>query len=251
MNPVTNRIIIWCLFDDGESSYKKAIEKYFDGKFQVHSIGINNIDFPRNELYFYHKIDLRLTNEQLMSQIHELPQPDIILASPPCESWSIADCGGRMIKWINHNNWKIANCDYYIKYNKLCKKNKIRYFEQKEKNRIIGEDTIGATIKIIDHYKPKCWVIENPTTSLIWDYIKFHWSFDGIINKTFYSSYDFTFSLKPTTFKSNIKINLLEKKSKLRNKEYLKNNSYNARSKIPDSLIKDLLEKILKKVVWQ
>ncbi|EFF41096.1 conserved domain protein [Mycoplasmopsis alligatoris A21JP2] len=40
----------------------------------------------------------------------ELPKPDIILASPPCESWSGADCAAKMVKSISKNGvWKVEN----------------------------------------------------------------------------------------------------------------------------------------------
>ena len=37
-------IIIWALYDDAESSYKKAIKKYFNNhNIEVYSIGINDV----------------------------------------------------------------------------------------------------------------------------------------------------------------------------------------------------------------
>ena len=49
------------------------------------------------------------------------PKPDIILASPPCESWSGADCGGKMFRKIDENNhWIVMNSKYYDEYNKVC-----------------------------------------------------------------------------------------------------------------------------------
>jgi hypothetical protein len=74
------------LYDDAESSYKNTIQKYFDGKFEVHSVGINNVIFPKTNRYFYHRIDLSLCNFNLINDLRKLPKPDIIMASPPCES---------------------------------------------------------------------------------------------------------------------------------------------------------------------
>jgi hypothetical protein len=74
------------LFDDAESSYKNAINKFFDTQFEVHSIGINNVVFPKSNYYFYHRIDLSLCNFNLIQELSKLPKPNIILASPPCES---------------------------------------------------------------------------------------------------------------------------------------------------------------------
>lgn len=246
LNSANNtKYVVWALYDDSESSYKKGIKKYFDGLFSVHSIGINNIVFPENNNYFYHKIDLSLSNFNLFNQLKELPRPDIILASPPCESWSGADCGGKMFRSINDKGeWIVMNRSYYSSYNNNCHPVKKRYFEQKEMGRILGESTIGATIRIIETYKPKVWVIENPQTSKTWDFQKHHWSFNGEMNLTYYSSYDNSFSPKPTIFKSNKKFNLISKKEKGNNLHMAKGN-YSKRSSIPLDLIKDLVQQII------
>lgn len=240
------KLIVWALYDDAESSYKKAIEKYFDNKYEVHSIGINDINFEESNNYFYHKIDLSLNNINLIKELKKLPQPDIILASPPCESWSGADCAGRMFRSIDSNgNWEIKNKKYYEEYNITCHPVKRRSFIQKERSRIIGESTIGATIWIIETFNPKFWVIENPVTSKTWDFQKYHWDFtnNSYLNKTYYSSYDSNFSKKPTIFKSNIKLDL-KQESMPGNKNHMSNSTYNKRSSIPLLLIKDIMEKI-------
>jgi hypothetical protein len=51
--------------------------------------------------------------------------------------------------------WLVNNKKYYDLYNKKCHKVKHRNFAQKEKSRILGEGTIGATIEIINTFKPK------------------------------------------------------------------------------------------------
>lgn len=143
-----------------------------------------------------------------------------------------------------HGNWKIKNRNFYQQYNESCHPVKRRYFLQKERSRIIGESTIGATIAIIDHFKPKVWVVENPQTSLTWKFQKYHWGFEGHENLTYYSAYDDKFSLKPTIFKSKIKLNL-KKKRVSGNSEHMAYGSYAKRSSIPDLLIKDMFEQIL------
>ncbi|AJM71546.1 DNA methyltransferase [Mycoplasma yeatsii] len=249
--------IVWALYDDAESSYQKAIKKYFDKQFIVYSIGINEpkkIKFKESNNYKYKQIDLSLTNDKLIEQLNELPRPDIILASPPCESWSIADCGGKMFSKISPTDdkqeictWEVRNRKYYESYNSTCSANKKRSFLKKEIARILGVATIGATINIIETFKPKFWVIENPTTSKTWEFQKEHWNFNAHLTKTYYSAYDSNFSLKPTTFKSNIKL-LLKAKKVPGNKEHMKKNNYSLRSSIPDELIKDIIEQIVVKL---
>lgn len=245
-----SKLVIWALYDDATSSYKKAIKEFFPKTIEVHSIGINDVVFKEKENYFYHRIDLSLCNFNLIKQLKQLPHPDIILASPPCESWSGADCNGKMFRTIDKNgNWVVKNKKYYDEYNQKAHPVKRRYFTQKERGRIIGESTIGGTLEIINEFKPKIWVIENPQTSKIWEFIENHWCFEeGFNNKTFYSLYSDNFSLKPTIFKSNIKLNLREEKNKenTSNKNHMAKGSYALRSSIPTSLIKCIVEQIIK-----
>ncbi|MEA4162622.1 DNA methyltransferase [Mycoplasma sp. 4404] len=248
MKQTKQKLIVWALYDDAESSYKNAIANHWDDELydlQVHSIGINPICFPESNKYFYHRIDLSLINSNLIKQLKQLPKPDIILASPPCESWSGADCNGKMFKSIDNNgNWVIKNSKFYDEYNQNCHPVKRRFFEQKEKTRINGEATIGATIKIIKTFKPKVWVIENPTRSKIWDFQRNHWNFEGYENKSTYSSYDDNFSLKPTIFKSNIKFALRNNTEKTKAKSKHMSGSYSQRSKIPHQLVIEMLKHI-------
>ena len=246
---LTKPLIVWALYDDAKSSYKNAIKKFFNNlNIEVHSIGINDVTFKEKDKYHYHRIDLSLNNFNLIKQLKELPHPDIILASPPCESWSGADCGGKMFRSIDEDcNWRVMNKKYYEKYNKTAHPVKRRYFTQKEIGRLLGESTIGATIEIINQFNPKVWVIENPKTSKTWQFQENHWDFHGFMNDTNYSSYDSNFSLKPTTFKSNIKLDL--KKDRVKgNGNHMAKGNYSTRSSIPELLIKDLFTKILKEL---
>jgi hypothetical protein len=245
------KLIIWALYDDAESSYKQGIEKFFHGQFEVHSVGINNIKFEKSDFYFYHLIDLSLSNFNLINQLKDLPKPDVILASPPCESWSGADCAGKMFRSIDKNgNWIVMNSHYYEEYNKKAHPVKRRFFSQKERGRILGESTIGATIEIINHFKPKVWVIENPQTSKSWEFQKYHWNFEGIETLAYYSSYDPNFSLKPTIFKSNIALNLLTTRVK-GNNDHMARGSYSKRSSIPIALIQSIVSQIFQNDIFE
>ncbi|WFQ91582.1 hypothetical protein MFERI14815_00178 [Mycoplasma feriruminatoris] len=249
--------VIWALFDDAESSYQKAIKKHFDKQFIVYSIGINdpkNIKFKNSNFYKYMQIDLSLLNFNLLNQLKELENPDIILASPPCESWSGADCGAKMFAKISTSEkrikgdtsiWEIRNRKYYDDYNKNAHPVKRRSFLQKEVGRLLGVSTIGATINIIETFKPKVWVIENPATSKTWEFQKRHWNFDNncFENRTYYSSYDLNFSLKSTIFKSNLKLQLRKNRQK-GNNDHMARGSYSKRSSIPSELIKDIILQI-------
>lgn len=234
--------IIWALFDDSQSSYKKAIKKYFDKNYIVYSIGINDLQFSKNEFYFYQKIDISLLNSNLINDFKKLPKPDIILASPPCESWSTADCNGRMFRRIEKDGtWYVKNKKFYDNYNENCHPVKTRRFIQKEKGRILGESTIGATILLINEFNPKFWVIENPQKSKMWDFQENHWDFNHKKTTVYYSTYNNEYSAKPTTLKSNIKLTLNTKKTTGDNK-HMSHGSYAQRSSIPLELIKDIID---------
>lgn len=235
--------IIWALFDDANCCYKKAIEKYFDNQFTVYSIGINDHNFCIEDKYIYKKIDLSINNPDLISSLKKLPKPDIILASPPCESWSIADCAGKMLRSIKDETWIIKNKDYYDNYNLTASKCKKRYFLQKEMSRIVGEATASGTMYIIEYFKPKVFIVENPATSKIWEYFKNHWCVNGYFNNTYYAAYDNSFSLKPTTFLSNLKFNLKDEKVE-GNKGHMLFSRYNDRSNIPLNLIAEIITQV-------
>ncbi|UUD34834.1 hypothetical protein NPA07_03355 [Mycoplasmopsis caviae] len=112
---------------------------------------------------------------------------------------------------------------------------------KKEINRVIGESTAGATKLIIDYFKPDVWVIENPYQSHIWKFLINHHGLDGILNSTYYSNYDQSYSLKPTKFFSNITLNLLRNSSIRGNSKYYTYGNYNQRSNIPTKLILDIV----------
>ncbi|NRE83876.1 DNA methyltransferase, partial [Enterococcus faecium] len=111
-------------------------------------------------------------------------------------------------------------------------------------NRINGELCTFNTIQIIKRYQPRIYVIENPASSRMWEYIErvlgFYIPFD---NLTYYNNYDYPIS-KATKFKSNIQLDL--KKQKIRNdvkfNEFSRN--YNERSNIPLKLVATIFEQL-------
>ena len=105
---------------------------------------------------------------------------------------------------------------------------------------------IYNTLKIIERYQPKVFVIENPAYGRIWEYIKNVIGFDvPYDNLTYYNNYDYPVK-KPTKFGSNIDLKLLNDniKSNLRWADLKSNgNRYNTRSNIPLDLVKDILKR--------
>ena len=230
--------IIFALFDDGKRSYFNALKD--NSKYKVISIGINR---KHQENDNYKIIDLRISNQKLFEELDKLPSPDIILASPPCESWSQADNPCNMWSKISNNYIEIKNRDFFDDWNtKQTNHFKKRNFFNKEAKRIIGEDTIAATLAIIEHYKPEVWVIENPLTSRIWQWIESHINTKGFKNIAHYNAYDEAFTKKHTNFFSNKKLNL--KKGNIKSLRWKKVCGYDARSSIPTDLIKDIVKQL-------
>lgn len=84
---------------------------------------------------FESKFDTDYTIDLLDFDINKVPwQPDIIWASPPCTSFSIAS--------ISHH-WTKER-------------------EPKSETAILGYKLIEKTIELINHFQPTYWYIENP-----------------------------------------------------------------------------------------
>ena len=250
-------MIVWALFDSGNSCYKQAINRYFK-ELDVYSIGID-IENKNNNFI---NLNLADTSEyfgesKLFKELDKLPNPDIILASPPCESWSNASAmlSGNVC-WYTESTrtmfgQEFVNNDFTIRTRQqLETKNDTPFKKHWWKtvySRLNGELCAFNTIRIIERYKPTVWVIENPQSSRIWKYFSQIQDFHGIKNIAHYSAYSKKYSKKPTCFYSNRMFNLKTTKEKseltfqgLGDKGISR--SYNVRSEIPLELIKDILE---------
>lgn len=233
--------IVWALFDSGNGSYAKAAEKFED--IEIYSIGL---DIENKN---HHFINLNLAdysylfgNTQLFDALDQLPSPDIIIASPPCESWSVASA-----MKDGNASWKQQKGDGLFSPQVPLSRFTIRDYKDYEGyqfkpeksiiNRINGELCTFNLIKIIKLYDPKVYIIENPATSRMWDYIDRVLGFEiEHDNLTYYNNYDYPLK-KPTKFKSNIDLSL--KKVHIPGEVTFGNfsKSYNERSNIPKKLV--------------
>lgn len=249
-------MIVWALFDSGNGSYTKAVSvlKSSGRSIDVYPMGIDIED--RNG----HFIPLNLSDygrlfgdNTLFDTLDNLPQPDLIIASPPCESWSAACAlsGGNAY-------WKREDLsDSLFEPQKKASPFTIRPRKDYDgtrynpdilyMKRINGELTIFNTIQIIEKYKPKYWVIENPSNSKIWEYIRDVLGFSlPYLNLTRYNNYCYPLQ-KPTKFASNVFLNLKNEIIPGKVKFANFNKSYNERSNIPQKLLLDIFETILNK----
>ena len=245
------RMHIWGLFDDGNGCYRQAVDEYNVNMGKQHtitSIGIGDAcisqDLAINTLH---------QPNALWGQLDKLDKPDIILASPPCESWSVASAmkGGNAC-WKKEKDMTINLFGEYEQGSKFTIRNKADYnnyqfnYDKSFLTRINGEMCVYNTLKIIDRYKPMVFVIENPAYGRIWEYISnvigFYIPYE---NLTYYNNYGYPLK-KPTKFGSNINLKLLNENIKAAigwNQYSNGSNRYNARSNIPFDLVKDILKK--------
>lgn len=249
-----NKIIVWALYDSGNGCYYK-VAKEFD-EIKIFSVGMD-IENKNN-----HFINLNLADysyffgdNKLYDVLNTLPQPDLIIASPPCESWSIASA-------MKNGNacWKQETLEGFVKESKVLSKFTIRPYKdykdcQKKRNynpekqllkRINGELCTFNLIQIIKKYKPKYFIIENPATSRIWEYIDKILGFNiDYENLTRYNNYNYHLQ-KPTKFKSNMELNLKNKviKGQMKFEEI---HGYNNRSNIPLDLVRDIFKQVISK----
>ena len=244
-------MVVWALFDSGNGCYAQAAA-HFD-EIEIYSVGID-IENKNN-----HFINLNLAdysylfgNNTLFDTLDKLPKPDLIIASPPCESWSVASAmrGGNAC-------WKQEDGDSLFEPQAPLSRFTVRDYKDYEDyqfkpdksflKRVNGELCIFNTIQIIKRYKPKFYIIENPAHGRIWEYINKVIGFDiPYDNLTYYNNYDYPIK-KPTKFKGNIDLNL--SKEQIANEVDFKSGfsrNYNERSNIPIKLVKEIFEKVLK-----
>lgn len=256
-----SKLICWALFDSETGDYTSTIHKYFDDRIDVYGVGMSHYgkNNPRylnfNLADFSELFDGVGIGKKLLKS---LPKPDIIVASPPCESWSYMTA-------INNGNihWK--------RYaSKLFPENKIFQLQDVDvatgfvKNsgiktfygRVNGELCHQNTWEIIKTTKPKVFMVENPD-NYSWDYIHKYVA-GGVpkmfLNKLVYSAYEpGRFSPKPEIFASNIKLDLKQTfvqkngnaiKSSCDVNGFIGKN-YSTKSKIPEMVIKDFLDQAI------
>ena len=246
-----DNMIVWALFDSGNGCYKQAADK-MEG-IELYSIGLD-IENKSDHFLSVNLADYSYLfgNDILIKELSKLPKPDLIIASPPCESWSVASAmkGGNA-------SWKQEQGDslfepqtplsrFTIREHKDYEK--VQYkFERSLINRINGELCTFNTIKIIKAFKPKYYIIENPASSRMWEYIENVIGFDiPYENMTYYNNYGYELK-KPTKFKSNLDLQLKRDNTHVGYSMPERMHGYNNRSNIPEKLILDIYKIVKEK----
>lgn len=233
-----NKTIIWSLFDS-ETAITNDLNS---DKYEVYTIGL-----PSSSALTDNFIEIDLSRKSCIRKLSKLPKPDIIFASPPCETWVDVSIGNVRFYERNYN-------EHNLYWQKNFKPN--NYDDKHRDLRLLGQKTAYWTYKVIDHFKPDLWVIENGRSSYIFKYLYTYFGLKGFKNNAIYSAYcNIEFSMKPTVFYSNKKFMLRDNvvksnkrisdsaKYNSRNiKGYKKIESYAERSKVPIGIYHDILK---------
>lgn len=170
------KLVCWALFDSETGDYMSTVHKYFEDKIDVYGVGISH--YGKNTDH-YLNFDLSDFTELFGGEnigkklLKVLPKPDIIVASPPCESWShMTSINNGNIHWKRYASklfpenkvFQLQDVDVQTGF---VKNNGIKTFY----TRVNGELCHQNTWEIIKVTKPKVFMVENPD-NYSWEYIK-------------------------------------------------------------------------------
>ena len=192
--------IIWSLFDS-ETAITQDLNS---DEYEVYSIGL-----PSSSAITDNFIKIDLSKRSCLKKLEKLPKPDIIFASPPCESWISLNIGN--VRFFNRN----FN-EHNLYWQKNFKAN--NYMKKHREVRLLGQKTAFYTWKIINKFNPDLWCIENGVTSFLFKYLFNYHNTNGYKNMLCYKAYDSDFSEKRTIIFSNKKMVLKNKYKKTETK---------------------------------
>lgn len=199
---MNKKLVIWCFYDDAGRSYWNALKD--NPRYEVYSFGINDRDDEN-----YYKMDLSLTNPNLISDLKKLPQPDLLLASPPCTAFSITNpCRAYNVENVDVNGIP-TNFIFTLKskrdidrYSKKAQPRAKRDYFKTMKEFINGISCANGLMYVIRELGIRHYIIENPKSSFLWKYL-FNvipiWDLNAL-NHTYYSAYNSNYPHKPTSF---------------------------------------------------
>ena len=202
------KIIVWDLFGGGQNSVYHALDH---DKYDVYTFDITE---PSHE----HQYKLDLSQDNIIEIFKQYPKPDIIVASPLCQSFSCVlqmKGGGTCFwKWDKDKQKLVErSVEEFERLKSGFTRNKKAETQLYVKR--LGEKCINNTLLLIEVYHPKYWYIENPKNSLMWKFIYHNHYLDfyaldwqhRFSNEASLGKYGYLIT-KPTIFLSNVKMDL-------------------------------------------
>ena len=225
---------ILALFDDGNGSVKKALPEH-----DVVSVGIGNADIV---------MDLSdMKNIKKLVDMHKKEPFDLLMASPPCESWSFATAGDNGNAYRCKETLRLRTIDDWKKNPYTSIKRLVdrsapeipEIYARYLKKGVNGDLTALFTAELVKALGIP-FVIENPQSSMIFDKLERE-GLSFVKNVACYAAYSDDFPLKRTGFASGVAMNLKQaKRAKFAFKDW-KVSKYIGRSSIPEDLIKHIV----------
>ena len=212
--------VIWSLFD----SETAITQELNSDEYIVYSIGL-----PSSSAITDNFIKIDLSKRSCIKKLEKLPKPDIIFASPPCESWVNVNIGNVRFFKRNFN-------EHNLYWQKNFKPN--NYAIHHRELRLLWQKTAYFTAEIIKKFDPELWCIENGVTSFLFRYLYKYHNAIGYKNMLCYTAYDEKFSVKRTVFFSNKKM-------------ILKNDYKKTETKTVISLDKSMRDKVRETGEWE
>lgn len=193
-------IIVWDLFGGGQNSVYEALKD--NPQYDIYTFDITE---PTRQKQYV----LDLSNDSVLEELAKYPSPDIIVASPLCQSFSqvLTMKGGGTCFWKLCEDGSL--CERSVAEFEELKAGFTKNLKAEKQLAIkeLGEKCLINTIRIIAKYQPKYFYIENPKKSLMWNFIKYNMGLNGEYNYATYSKYGYMLP-KDTCFFSNVKLNL-------------------------------------------
>lgn len=171
-----SKLVCWALFDSETGDYMSTVHKYFDDQIEIYGVGLSH--YGKNTDH-YVNFDLADFSELFggvnigRKLLRILPKPDIIVASPPCESWShMTSINNGNIHWKRYASklfpenkiFQLQDVDVQTGF---VKNNGIKTFY----TRVNGELCHQNTWEIIKVTNPQVFMVENPD-NYSWEYIQ-------------------------------------------------------------------------------
>lgn len=216
--------IIWDLFGGGCNSISRAIQNnnlqddYIVYTFDV--VETHKESFRgQTDFKFQTYINIDLSSNDIVENLNKLitqntiQKPDIIISSTLCQSFSkvLSIVGGGTCFWKQEirgdkNSPLIERSVEEFEKLKSGFTKRLRADKQLFIKRL-GEQCATNSVKIIQHFQPKFWYIENPDSSMLFQFLRVNLNFKGFENIACFGAYGFAQN-KSGCFYSNVKFKL-------------------------------------------